>query len=192
DPATGNDRTVTIDMPDACEDHVVVTRTAVAGGREYQLEAVGKKGENGLWGIREVHVRIADDLLLQTISVKEAIEKDGISGSVDEYYTEAPSPGDTLSVLDVNFDGHDDIDIFGWLPNNTAPHYYWLWDEQTGLFRYAFTLQGVSLLPETKELRSEYRDGAAHYYYDYYGFTEDGKLKLNAREDIIGDNSSLR
>jgi|GEM_PF-7034958 len=190
-PATGEDRTVTVAVPAPFEDHVIVTRTARAGGREYLLEAVGKKGENGLWGVREV--RVVDDAggIVQTITAKDAIEQDGVSGSVDVGYTEAPSPGEALSVLDVNFDGHDDLDLFGWLPNNTAPHYYWIWDEQAGQFRYAFTLQGVTLLPEAKELRAEYRDGAAHYYYDYYTIAADGTLTLTAREDIANDRQTI-
>ena len=67
--------------PDKTEDHVLSTLEAsVDGGRVLTLCAIGKqRADMDQWGIREVRV-YEGNTLLQTISVQEAIDADGVDG----------------------------------------------------------------------------------------------------------------
>lgn len=173
-------------------DTVLVTREApLAGGRTLRLEAIGKKLDESNYGVREVRVCDGEDLL-QTVSVREAKEIVwGDGGDVlheDFYdYTECWTAEETIEALDLNSDGNMDFGLFGWPANNTIPYYYWQWDPDTEQYCYAFTLQGVKVLPETKELTAEYKSGSAgsRYVTDCYIPGEDGELRLEYRKISI-------
>lgn len=164
------------------EDHVLSTLEAtVDGGRMLTLCAVGKKSaDTDQWGVREVQVYEGTQLL-QTISVQEAIDTDGVDG-IDTGYTQCWSAEDAMAVEDLNFDGNDDLDLFGWIPANAVPHYYWLWDSDLEAYRYALCLQGVSLDVQAREVVSEYRDTSSVDYTDYYAPDDTGNLALVRRE----------
>lgn len=169
--------------PAETEDHVLLTLEAhVDNGLLLQLEAVGKKRPDmDQWGIREVRVWNGTDLI-QTISAQEAIGTDGISGSVGAGYTDCWSINESMTVRDMNFDGCDDLDLFGWICNNTIPHYYWLWEPDAQQFSYAFCLQGAKITPERQEVCSEYKETTACYCRDYYQYDESGTLVLVRRD----------
>lgn len=179
-------------------DHVLLTLEApLADGRTLTLEAVGRVLDEYSCGVREVRIYDGDDLL-QTVSVREAIEKvwsfgDGVLAEDFYDYTECWTAEKTMEALDLNFDGNTDFGLFGWPANNTIPYYYWTWDSDTARYRYAFTLQGVEVHPETGEVSSEYKDGTGGVYYrrDYYQPDETGALCLVRQEREVYDVPNL-
>ena len=183
-PPTETPAEITLtETPAEPEDRVLLTLEArVDDGRLLRLEAVGKKrSDMDQWGVREV--RVWDGLdLIQTVSAQEAIDAGGVSGTVGDGYTDCWSIEAAMAVRDMNFDGCDDLDLFGWICNNTIPHYYWLWDREAQQFTYAFCLQGADIDPERKEICSEYKEDAARYCRDYYRYNETGALVLVRRD----------
>jgi len=169
------------DAPET-EDHVLLTlNTEVNGGRVLTLEAIGKKrADMDQWGVREVRV-YDGDTLIQTILAQEAIDAGGMSGTVDDGYTDCWCVEEAAAVRDMNFDGYGDLDLFGWLCNNTIPHYYWLWDPAAEQYRYAFTLQGAEEDAEKEEIVSQYH-ASGIYYTDHYRYTAEENLTLVQRE----------
>ncbi|MCM1102568.1 MAG: hypothetical protein NC409_00555 [Clostridium sp.] len=194
---------------DGSEDAVLITTEAsLADGRALTLAVVGKKISENFYGVSEVRV-YDGDVLIQTVFVADAIaayergtflseDPEGIqpdgSGELSadernelpEYmkYTECWSIEDTIAVLDFNFDGNADFGLFGWVPNNTIPYYYWAWDEAAGQYAYVFTLQGVEVHPEAGEVSAGYKSGAAgsQHTTDYFVPDGDGELYMVRRE----------
>ena len=174
--------TTPMETPAETEDHVLLTLEAQMDNRLLRLDAVGKKRlDTDQWGVREVRIWDGADLI-QTVPVQEAIDTDGVSGAVGEGYTDCWSIDEVMTVRDMNFDGCDDLDLFGWICSNTIPHYYWLWDQNTEQFSYAFCLQGAVINPERQEICSEYKENAARYCRDYYQYNEAGALVLVRRD----------
>lgn len=170
------------------DESVLLTLDApLSDGRTLTLEAVGKELENAI-GVREVRV-YDGETLLQTILAREAIEPEWGEGMVEDFYdyTECWAAEETMEALDLNFDGNMDFGLFGWRANNTIPYYYWTWDSEAEQYRFAGTLQGVEVHPETKEVASEYKGGycGAHYQTDYYQPDEDGNLYLVRQERTV-------
>lgn len=154
------------------EDHVFQTWEApLADGRILGLEAVGRQLDEYFFGVREVRV-YDGDTLLQTVLASE--------GYWHEDYTETWEEETAVQILDLNFDGNMDFGLFGWVTNNMIPFYYWTWDAGEGCYRYAGTLQGAELLPETEEVMCSVRLGGAGAYweYSYYHPNADGELLL--------------
>lgn len=178
------------------EDHVLLTLEApLADGRTLTLEAVGKAVDECNYGVREVLV-YDEDKLLQTVSVREAIEEvwgygDGAMAEEFYDYTQCWTSEECMAALDLNFDGNADFGLFGWPPNNTIPFYYWIWDANAEQYRYAFTLQGVAVSPEAEELTSQYKDGPAgsQWITEYYRPGADGMLYLTQVEVTDWANS---
>lgn len=167
------------------EDHVFQTWEApLADGRILRLEAVGRQVDEYFFGVREVRV-YDGDTLLQTVLASE--------GYWHEDYTETWEEETAVQILDLNFDGNMDFGLFGWVTNNMIPFYYWTWDAGEGCYRYAGTLQGAELLPETEEVMCSVREGGGSYWaYDYYHPNADGELllvrtvrKVNSEFDIM-------
>ncbi len=176
-------------LPDETEDHVLLTLGApLADGRTLTLEAVGKQMDEYNCGVREVCV-YDGDTLLQTITAYDAIQYEWGSAADDlaGAYTNCWEADLTMEVLDLNFDGNMDFGLFGWICNNTIPYYYWLWDEEAGEYRYAFTLQGAEVHPDTRELTSEYNSGDAgsQWITRYYKPDADGALVFDHLERLI-------
>ena len=171
------------------EDGVLLTLEApLADGRTLTLEAVGKVEDEYTAGVREVRV-YDGDALLQTASVREAIEKawdfgDGILAEDFYNYTKCWKPEGSMEVLDLNFDGNTDFGLFGWPANNTIPYYCWLWDSDTDQYQYAFVLQEPKVHPETGELTGEYKSGTAgsQWIKEVYKPGGDGRLSLDRVE----------
>lgn len=178
------------------EDHILLTLEApLADGRTLMLEAFGKRSAEDYWGIREVRVYDGEDLL-QTVSAREAIELewefgDGVLAEDFYDYTTCWSPEKTMEVLDLNFDGNTDFGLFGWIPNNTIPYYYWQWDGER--YQFACTLQDVEVHPETGEISTEYKvgSGGVQYQRDYYRPDGEGNLYLVRQERECSDFSNL-
>ena len=160
----------------------------LSDGRTLTLKAVGKELENNHVGVREVRV-YDGETLLQTVLVRGPIEAEWGEGMADDFYdyTECWSVEDTMDALDLNFDGDTDFGLFGGIANNTIPYYYWTWDSEAGQYRYIGVLQGAEVLPETKEVRSDYKGGynGAYYQTDYYQPDKDGNLYLVRQERTV-------
>lgn len=178
------------------EDHLLLTLEApLADGRTLTLEAFGKRSGEGNCGVREVRVYDGADLL-QTVSAREAIELewefgDGVLAEDFYNYTVCWSPEKTMEVLDLNFDGNTDFGLFGWVPNNTIPYYYWQWDGER--YRFACTIQGAEVHPETGEVSSEYKvgSGGVQYQRDFYRPDGEGNLYLVRQERECFDFPNL-
>lgn len=157
------------------EDQVLKTMEITINGTDYTMEAIGKTQENGC-GIREILV-YKEEKLWQTISIKEAIDKDGVDG-IDTGYSQCFEEEKTFVLKDVNFDGYEDLEVFGWVPNNNIPYYYWCFDTDTEQFNYAFCLQLTEMDEENKLLISECREQAGVYSKSYYRVDEKNQLEL--------------
>lgn len=163
-------------------DAVLHTETAVVdNGRELTLNGVGHKLNDYNWGVRSIEVYDGEELL-QTIEMAEAADDPDVGLGLDGY-TDCWTPEQTFRAVDVNFDGHEDVEVFGWAPNNTIPYFYWLWNPDTGRYEYAFGLQGTTVHEDTKTLTAEYRESAAEYYRDTYRW-KDGALVRTERQRV--------
>ena len=169
----------------AADDCSLTLEAPLADGRTLLLEAVGKRVDEYNFGVREVRVYDGEELI-QTVLSREAIETEWGPDMPEEFYgyTECWSVKESMTVLDLNFDGSTDFGLFGWTANNTIPYYYWIWDPETEQYQYAFTLQGAEVHPETKELTSGYKDGPAgsQWITEVYKPDEDGALYLQRVE----------
>ena len=92
---------------------------------------------------------------------------------------------DPLSVIDMNFDGYNDIRLVEFLgPGPNVPYLNWLYNPQAGRFDSAAALNELTS-PQydaaTREIRSEWRDGPARYGVDVYVF-RDGTLTALRKE----------
>ena len=171
------------------EDFVLLTLEApLSDGRTLTLEAVGKVEDEYTAGVREVRVYDGNQLL-QTVSVREAIEEewdfgDGVLAEEFFDYTNCWKPEGSMEVLDLNFDGNTDFGLFGWPANNTIPYYYWIWDAEAEQYRYVFTLQAVDVHPEEGEISSQYNSGGAgsKWVTEFYRPNENHQLYLDRVE----------
>ena len=120
--------------------------------------------------------------------MQEAIEADGVDG-IETGYTECASAEESVSLRDVNFDGYLDIEVCGWLPNNSIPYYYWCWNPDSQRFEYAFCLQLTGVDVENRRLIAWYKVENGLYYTDYYAVTEENELELEDRE--VSDDRPL-
>lgn len=160
---------------------VLHTESAQPDGRDLALRGVGKRVNDYACGIRAIEVWDNDaGALLQTIEMTEAANDP--DGGLDEY-TSCPEAKLLFRTVDANFDGHDDIEVFGWTTNNTIPYFYWLWSAETQRYEYRFRLQGPSIDPISRTLTAEYRESAAAYYKDVYEW-RDGELTLLSHEQV--------
>lgn len=167
------------------EEALLTLEAPLADGRTLVLEAVGKHGEGqeaDTCGVRMVRV-YNGETLLQTVFAKEAITEEWGEGMTDDFYdyTSCWSPEESMTALDLNFDGSTDFGLFGWSPNNTVPYYYWTWNAAEERYQFACTLQGVTLHPEDRTVAAEYKDGAAAYITDYFVPDENGELRMTQR-----------
>ena len=143
-------------------------------GKNLRLDAVGRNLEAGVYQIREIRV-YENGSLLQTISAGDA----GTGDIIEAPVLDSMAP---VNLIDMNFDGVDDLDLPGRDINNakTITHYYWLWNPSVGEYLYGFTMRNAELHPETREIISKHNDGTV-YYIDYYNYNNTA-LSLSRRE----------
>ena len=140
--------------------------------------------------IREIRV-YEDGKLLQTISASEIQSNSAVSQSSaapsrsnavtpsDSY--EAASVEEAAAVLDVNFDGSDDLDLSEWVSSYRTLHHYWTWNSGVGRYLYSCTLEGAQVDPDRGEIVAQYNTSSI-YYTDIYRPAADGTLALVSRE----------
>lgn len=87
-----------------------------------------------------------------------------------------------LRLLDVNFDGYQDLGLQAWRDGDSGSwyEYFWLFDPETRRFRYAFCLREVGTDPETGEVVSAYTEDGVSYE-DRYAWDGAGNLTLRRR-----------
>ena len=143
-------------------------------GKNLRLDAVGRNLDAGGYQIREIRVYESGSLL-QTISAGDA----GSGNFIEAPVLNSMAP---IHLIDMNFDGVDDLDLPGRAVSNakTITHYYWLWNPSVGEYLYGFTMQNAELHPETREIISKHNDGTV-YYIDYYNYNNTA-LSLSRRE----------
>ncbi len=154
-------------------------------GRTLRVDAVGKRrGDANVWGASDLLVydpaSAEPDRPIQTIKLSDAVGADFVSGSVGEGYTECWAPDELIAPIDINLDGCCDIEVFGWIVNNTIPCYYLTWDREAGEFRYSITLQGARVDLESGQVIEEFKagDGGSEYNRSYYEPDDNGELRL--------------
>ena len=95
----------------------------------------------------------------------------------------AEAPG--FEVLDMNFDGYADIRLIEARPAGpNVPYLNWLYEPASGRFVESRALNQITsprFDTGTRELRSDWRDGATRYGTDFYAF-RDGQPVLVRRE----------
>ena len=149
-------------------------------GRRLTLSVLGKQNDTGLWGVREVLVR-DEEKLVQSILIQEAIREDGVDG-IDTGYSQCDKQENAAALRDVNFDGWPDLEVCGWLVNNSIPYYYWCWNQEMEMFEYAFCLQLTEVDEQKQELISWHKVENGLYYTDHYRVGQDYALELTDRE----------
>ncbi|RPI41563.1 MAG: hypothetical protein EHM59_19865 [Betaproteobacteria bacterium] len=107
---------------------------------------------------------------------------------IDGLDTETPvaAGAPALEVLDMNFDGYQDIRIVQFRPAGpNVPYLNWLFDPVSGRFlenRELNEIPSASFDPATREIRSSWRDGATRYGTHSYVFAE-GRPVLVRKEE---------
>lgn len=149
-------------------------------GKLLTLSVLGKQSDTGLWGVREVLVRDEEETV-QSILIQEAIREDGVDG-IDTGYSQCGKQEDAAALRDVNFDGYPDLEVCGWLANNSLPYYYWCWNPEMDRFDYAFCLQLTDVDEQRQELIAWYKVENGLYYTDHYRVGQDYALELTDRE----------
>lgn len=169
------------------EEYVLDRAVTVDGGRELALRLHGRAAASGYgtwdYGIGSIDV-LEGDTLLQTLSVREAIDAacadDGLDNFWEDDYTSSYEADAGLSVEDVSFDGAGDLQLQWFLGTVNSARLFWLWDPEAGRFRYAFTLSGYDFTvdPGAEQLVTEARCGYGQYDTNYYQYGADGALEL--------------
>jgi hypothetical protein len=176
-----SDSDIPNDLPLESDQVLKILKMPFDEGKLLTLFVLGKKSGNAeLFGVREIRV-YDKKTLLQSVQVKEAIDIDGVDG-IDDGYTACFTAEESAYLKDVNFDGYLDLEICGWVPNNSLPYYYWIWNNQKKRFEYAFCLQLVEIDTENKRLVAWYKVENGLYYTDYYHVNEKSELELLERE----------
>lgn len=177
---------------------------AVDGTRTLRLDAIGRAHpeRTGHYIVHKIEVS-EDGKALQTVSISEArpdFPSDGADSPSDGAARSASSSAarsshaardadglecasikEAAAVLDVNFDGSDDLDLCEWVSSYASLHHYWTWNSAIGRYLYACTLQEPRISPLEKEVVSQYNTASA-YYTDVYRPAPDGTLALASRE----------
>lgn len=154
---------------------------ALEDGHVLTLAVMGKRRDDSeVCGVREIIIYEGTEVR-QSILIEEAIRADGVDG-IDMGYSESVSAEESAKVKDVNFDGIPDIEVCGWIPNNSIPYYYWCWDADTEQFVYAFCLQLTDVDYQNQRLISWHKVENGLYYTDYYSVNEQNELELVERD----------
>lgn len=170
-------------------DSVLLTLDVPIGQDHYEVDYIGRELNAPAltqFGVREMRIyKLRDGIRppspTQTIVVAD-IGEDFVSGAWGEGCTECWSLQEIADVQDMNFDGEPDLGLFGWITNNTIPHYYWFWDSASGQFKYAMRLQGAQVDYEAKTVTEVFRSGGAGGGYTYNIYKPDGKGGLTLAE----------
>ncbi len=159
--------------------YTVTAEITVDNGRKLDLILHGFRPEDrSCYGIDKIDV-YDGAYLIQTISVKEAIQEEDTDYGYIEGYTETWDEDGGLYIGDMNFDGVEDIGLFAWIPLVNIPYYYWLWDKEEQQFTYAFCICEPTLIDTEKEqIVVKLRDGANGRSTHYYAYDENGELQM--------------
>lgn len=158
---------------------VIHRESTAPGGLSLTLGGVGCAYDYGC-GIRAIEVRGGDGELVQTIEMSEAGEDLPMDA------TQCWSAGNAFRMVDVNFDGYDDIEVFGWTPSNTIPYLYWLWDNDAQRYIYSFAMQVSQIDPETKTVIVEYKitpQNGVNWQVEVYEWRDGELLLVSQRVD---------
>lgn len=150
-------------------------------GKVLTLSVLGKSREDvEMYGVREICVYDGEHLL-QSILIQEAIQIDGVDG-IDEGYSQCSTADGSAALKDVNFDGYLDLEVCGWVPNNSIPYYYWIWNHDIQQFEYGFCLQLSEIDTVNQQLIAWYKVENGLYHTDYYRVNGKNQLELVNRE----------
>ena len=135
------------------------------------------------------------DAVLQTLSVKDAIDAAcaaaGMENYGDEDRTDYFTIDSGLALEDLNFDGYPDLRLIWQMGTVNASYLCWLWYPAGSQFSYAFELVGYDLIvdAQSRQIITEARDGWGVYYTDYYQYDNGAGKLLHTRQTV--DNYRL-
>jgi hypothetical protein len=116
-------------------------------------------------------------LRVRAIEIRRGTEAEPwqrIGGLVTETPSSVAAPG--LELLDMNFDGYADIHLVEARPAGpNVPYLNWLYDPASGRFVENRALNAIAsprFDAQKREVRSDWRDGAARYGTDIYVFRD--------------------
>lgn len=169
--------------PGESDDLLQKTDFTVNEGRTGTLYLYGRQLGSGRYGVSQVEL-IWDDGGYQSFYTREAIVDQWGENSTD-YHTLAQDEDGGLRLEDVNFDGYTDICLQ--LDCSAAYNWtgaWWLYDPETGTFRYAFTLGwDLTIDREARQLTYEFNGGSSDAHSrNTYAYRPDGSLFLAHRE----------
>jgi hypothetical protein len=97
-------------------------------------------------------------------------------------------PADQVfSLVDADFDGHNDIMLMQFLPASpNVPYYFWLYDPATGLFAEDSALETITspeFDAETKSITSFWRSGCCDHGLSTYRYINGSPTLVEEREE---------
>ena len=116
-------------------------------------------------------------LHVTAIEVRRGAQTESLQ-TIDGLDTQTPVPADgpVLGILDMNFDGYQDIRLVESQPAGpNVPYVNWLFDPASGRFAASPALNAIvapAFDPARREIRSEWRDGPTRYGTDTYVFRD--------------------
>ena len=162
--------------PEDWDGYIKETAITVTGGRNLTLRLYGRELESDLYGIEKVLV-LDGEQVLQELKVANAIELEWGDDAGFNSMTQSWDRDGGVSILDMNFDGSGDLGLQGWVTAGAnVPYYYWLWDDATERFQYAFCMSNAEIDEERQQLVSRTREGAGVYTTTYYAWGDSGEL----------------
>lgn len=102
--------------------------TVAARGKEYV--------QFNSYGVKEVDVYI-NDSLSQTITMEEAIGKDNAT-MIENGYTRCYEKDAVIDVVDINYDGYLDLQVYAWGTKDDSHYFYYCWNSEKNKFEYTF------------------------------------------------------
>ena len=173
-------------------DSYTMDKSFTTGGRELTVRLHGTIDRSDGYercGVYRMEI-LEGDAVLQTLSVKDAIDAacaaDGVENYGGEDRTNYFTIDSGLALEDLNFDGCPDLRLIWRLGTVNASYLCWLWEPDASRFFYAFELVGFDLTVDeaTQQIITQARDGWGVYYTDCYRYDNDAGKLLHTSQSV--------
>lgn len=148
-------------------------------GREPLVE-VGS-ADMASYGVGQVVIQREYEVT-QYLSIAEVIREEAGNLAITGGYTQSPTADGGLELRDLDGDGDTDLALLEFLPAHNKPMLCWLWDSESGTFRYGGCVLDPEPGAEPGQVvgRSQDHAGAVRYI-ETYEADETGRLRLVKR-----------